>query len=144
MKKILTLLLVIGCIVLSCSKKGIERKASSKDIAGDWLRTSAYANDYWGGPLYWQTIKANIQVRFSDGNYYRMNNDSNGFTLVGPYRILSDSTLQIQAANSADSSPITYTIGYFFDSDGSLNLNNGAFEGIVIEKFKKAQNSAGH
>lgn len=144
MKKILAFLLVISCIAISCSKKGVERKAFSKDIAGDWLRTGAYANDYWGGPLYWQTIKANIRIRFSDGSYYRMNNDTNGFSLLGSYQVLNDSTLQIKGTNPTDSSPITYTISYYFDTDSSLNLNNGAFEGVVIEKFRKVQSDGGH
>ncbi|MEX6690222.1 hypothetical protein QTN47_22120 [Danxiaibacter flavus] len=144
MKKMLTLLLVISCMIISCSKSGVERKASSKEISGDWLRTSAYTNDYWGGPFYWQTIKANIQVRFSDGKYYRKNNDDNGYNFIGSYQILNDSTLQIQGTNPTDSSPITYAISYFFDADGSLNLNNGAFEGVVIEKFRKEEMNEGN
>lgn len=142
MKKTFAFLLVVSCIIISCSKKGVERKASN-DVAGDWLRTSAYANDYWGGPLYWQTIKANIQVRFSDGKYYRKNNDDAGFNFVGSYQVLNDSTLQIQGRTPADL-PLSYTINYFFDTDGSLNLNNGAFEGVVIEKFKKQESNGGH
>ncbi len=137
MKKILAFLIVVTCLVISCSKKDVAKISSSKDVSGDWLRTQVYANDYWGGALYWQAVKGNLQVRFSDGKYYRMNDDNSAFNLVGPYKVLSDSTIQIQGMDPADSSAIIYTISYFFDADGSLNLNNGSFEGIVIEKFSR-------
>ena len=135
-----TFILIAGIITAtfigSCSKE-----KGQPGFAGIWQLTDVYANDYWGGPIYWQKAKGDVKIQFTtDGKYYRKYAENSTFTLIGTYQILSDSTIQITWAQppnpDAPSYILDYTTDYNFSKGRSFTWGLLAYEGITQEKFR--------
>ncbi|MDO6388763.1 hypothetical protein Q4E40_01405 [Pontibacter sp. BT731] len=131
------LISIIALTIASCSNNKDETPAPT-DILGKWTLNQVYANDHWGGPLYWQPAKSGIEIEFTSDKKFFKKYPSDGFySLQGSFVKLNDSTLQITRLNPADPSFPTYELSYSFETGGVLILGNRHMhEGVVKEKFK--------
>lgn len=144
MRKRYTLLLsFIALTIVACSNNKDEAPAPT-DIVGKWTLNQVYANDHWGGPLFWQPAKFDIEIEFTSDKKFFKKHPSDGFySLQGSFVKLNDSTLQITRLNPADPFFPTYEISYSFEAGGFLILENShVHEGVVKEKFKIQRSTA--
>lgn len=135
-----TFMFIAGMITMtficSCSKTKDE-----SGFAGTWQLTEVNANDYWGGPIYWQKAKGDVKIQFTtDGKYYRKYAEDSDFTLIGTYQKLSDSTIHITWAQppnpGAPSYKLDYTMDYNFAKGRTFTWGLLAYEGITQERFR--------
>lgn len=129
---IFTAAIITMMFIGSCSKKN-DTPAS---FAGTWQLTDVYANDYWGGPIYWQKEKNDIKIKFTtDGKYYRKYAEDSTYTLIGAYQKLSDSTIQITWAQPPNPGTPSYILNYTFSKGRYMTWGLLAYEGVTEEKF---------
>jgi hypothetical protein len=118
----------------SCSKKTDD---TPTNFVGNWTLAEVYGNDYWGGPLYWSEAKADTRIVFtSDGKYYRKYAKDNDYTLIGTYKKLTDSTIQITWLQPPNPSAPSYILNYNFSKGRYMTWGPLAYEGVVEEKFR--------
>lgn len=138
-----TFVFIAGIITMtfigSCTKTN-----DNATFAGTWQLTDVYANDYWGGPIYWQKAKGDEKIKFTtDGKYYRKYAGDSTYTLIGNYQKLSDSTIHITWAQppnpGAPSYTLNYTLNYSLSKGRHMTWGLLAHEGVTQEKFKLIQ-----
>jgi hypothetical protein len=129
---------IFTCIIFtmfgnSCSKK----TDTPTGFVGKWTLAEVCANDYWGGPIYWQQAKGDVRIEFTnDGKYYRKYAEDSIYTLIGTYQKLSDSTIQITWAQPPNPGAPGYILNYTFSKGRYMTWGLLAYEGITEEKFR--------
>src|SRR5690606_28744120 len=88
-----------------------------------------YANDHWGGPLYWRSIDGEKQIKFTSDKYYEK--IMGDYELIGTYKILSNHQIEI----TWNSEYPAYQLDYSFEKGDLTLFNSNKYEGVVGEKF---------
>lgn len=108
------------------------------NFVGKWTLVETFGNDYYGGPAYWKKTNNLTKIELTmDGKYLRKQANDSNYTLIGTYRQLSDSTIQIKWANPVNPNAPDFTIKYTFSTGGNMIWGDYGFENIIKEKFKQ-------
>jgi len=136
--KPLILAVVSACVIFmasACSKNNVKGKPFS--FTGKWSLVEIFANDYWGGPAYWQVSKSLKKMVFTADNKYfiKLPTDSD-YIFIGTYKKLSDNKIQITQANPINPASPVYVLYYTFSKGGYMTWGNFATEGVIKEKYE--------
>ena len=119
----------------SCTKN-VDNLTTPTNFIGKWTLTEILGNDYWGGAAYWHNVNVNIKIEFTtDGKYLKKYSSDSTFTIIGTFRKLSDSTIEITQENPANPSYPSYVLNYTFSSGGYMTWGDFGYEGIIKEKY---------
>jgi hypothetical protein len=118
----------------SCQDEENIDIAKILELKGIWKIEQVYANDHWGGPLYWRTTDWEKQIKFTSNSYYEK--ITGDFELIGTYRIISDGQIEITWDKPIVTEYPKYRLDYSFDTDGRLTLFKNQYEGVVGEKYE--------
>src|SRR5688572_17426158 len=80
-------------ILTSCEKGDNLNALEISKFKGSWTIEQVYANDHWGGPLYWRSIDGEKQIKFTSDKYYEK--IMGDYELIGTYKILSNHQIEI-------------------------------------------------
>ena len=121
-------------ILTSCESEVDVDALRISEFKGIWTIEQVYANDHWGGPLYWSSTDWGKQIKLTSDEYYeKIDSD---FELIGTYKIISDTQVEITWDKPIVPEYPTYQLDYEFDGDGRLTLFKNQYEGVVGEKYK--------
>ena len=113
--------------IVSCKKKDTTIPAQSEFI-GDWTISKIYGNDSYGSPAHWKEADGKTKIKFtSNGSYLRKNPNQNTFTIVGGYRITTDSTIVIIPEGINGTSKYPSTLHYKFEAGDYMTWENFSF-----------------
>ncbi|HEY8894874.1 MAG TPA: hypothetical protein VIM79_08655 [Niastella sp.] len=131
-------ILIFTCIIVTMFGNSCSRNTDTPGgFVGKWTLAEVYANDYWGGPLYWREAKGDVRIQFTnDGKYYRKYAKDSFYTLIGNYQKLSDSTIKITWAQPPNPDAPSYILNYTFSKGRYMTWGWFGFEGIAEEKFR--------
>jgi hypothetical protein len=134
-----TLFYLFGLLLAtSCTYHDIQPMPVDKELKGIWTVEQVYANDHWGGSLYWRKTDWGKQIKFTaDNKYYQRT--TGDFELIGTYKIISQNYLEITGDKPLVPQYPTFQISYEFDETGHLTISTGTYEGVVLEKYKLTQ-----
>ncbi len=122
-------------ILVTCKNKEDTASPGVLRFSGIWTIQAVYANDHWGGPLYWRNTDSGKQIKFTtEGRYYEKT--KNDFHLIGTFKIISANQIEFTWDHPMQPEYPTYQLNYEFDNEGRLTLTNPhQFEGIVAEQY---------
>lgn len=123
---------ILGLLILLSGCQEDDLKNSR--FKGTWTIEQTLANDSWGGPFYWRDVDWDKQIKFTSEECYEKT--SSDFELIGIYKVISDSKIEITWTSPTHPQHPTFQLDYEFDNERQLIIYKNQTEGIIAEKYK--------